>query len=93
MGSFVVNEICWMDLWLVWILIWHETILIYYGCEFHIKVGLILIMDLSLYIKLSLDYGKLSLDLMKFILVYQILGLVDCVYILIINLKILDQGL
>ena len=61
--------------------------------SFHIKVGLILIMDLSLYIKLSLDYGKLSLDLMKFILVYQILGLVDCVYILVINLKILDQGL
>ena len=61
--------------------------------SFHIKVGLILIMDLSLYIKLSLDYGKLSLDLLKFILVYQILGLVDCVYILVINLKILDQGL
>ena len=60
--------------------------------SFHIKVGLILIMDLSLYIKLSLDYGKLSLDLMKFILVYQILGLVDCVYILVINLKILDQA-
>ena len=37
---------------------------------FHIKLGLILIMNLSLYIKLGLDYGKLSLDLMKFVLVY-----------------------
>ena len=60
---------------------------------FHIKLGLILILNLSLYVKLGLDYGKLSLDLMKFVLVYQILGLVNCVYILVINLKILDQGL
>ena len=50
-------------------------------------------MNLNLCIKLGLDDGKLSLDLMKFVLVYQILSLVDCVYILVINLKILDQGL
>ena len=60
---------------------------------FHIKLGLILILNLSLYVKLGLDYEKLSLDLMKFVLVYQILGSVNGVYILVINLKILDQGL
>ena len=57
---------------------------------FHIKLNLILVMNLNLCIKLGLDDGKLSLDLMKFVLVYQILSLVDCVYILVINLKILD---
>ena len=50
-------------------------------------------MNLNLCIKLGLDDGKLSLNLMKFVLVYQILGSVNGVYILVINLKILDQGL
>ena len=44
---------------------------------------------LGLHIKLGLDYGILNLGLMKFILIYQILSLVDCACILVINLKIL----
>ena len=42
-----------------------------------------------MYIKLDLNHGILNLGLVEFILIYQILGLVDCVYILIINLDIL----
>ena len=47
-------------------------------------------MDLGLYIKLGLNYGILSLGLMKFILIYHVLSLINWVYILAINLKILD---
>ena len=42
------------------------------------------------YIKLGLDYGILNLGILEFILIYPILGLVDCVCILVINLDILD---
>ena len=37
------------------------------------------------YIKLDLDYGILNLGLVEFILIYQILSLVDCVCILVVN--------
>ena len=42
------------------------------------------------YIKLGLDYGILNLSPMGFILIYHVLGLINWVYILTINLKILD---
>ena len=35
----------------------------------------------TLYIKLDLNYGVLNLGLVEFILIYPILGLVDCVCI------------
>ena len=41
------------------------------------------------YIKLNLDYEILNLGLVEFILIYPILGLVDCICILITNLDIL----
>ena len=56
----------------------------------HVKFGLILVVGVGLNIKLGWNYEILNLGLMSFILIYQILGLVDCVYILVINLKILD---
>ena len=34
-----------------------------------------------MYIKLDLDYGILNLGLVQFILIYPILGLIDCVCI------------
>ena len=50
-------------------------------------------MDLGLYIKLGLNYGILGLGLMKFILIYYVLCLINWAYILVINLEILDWGL
>ena len=47
-------------------------------------------MDIGLYIKLSLNYGILGLGLMKFILIYYVLCLINWAYILVINLEILD---
>ena len=42
-----------------------------------------------MYIKLGFDYEILNLGLVQFILIYPILGLIDCVCILVINLDIL----
>ena len=43
-----------------------------------------------MYIELGLNYGVLNLGLVEFILVYPILGLVDCVCIFfVINLDVL----
>ena len=58
---------------------------------FHIKLGLILVVNLGLYIKLNLNLGILNVGLGKFILIYHILGLFDCACILVINSKILDS--
>ena len=44
------------------------------------------------YIKLGLNYGILNLSLVEFILIYPILGLVDCACILVINWEILHYG-
>ena len=41
------------------------------------------------YIKLGLDYEILNLGLVEFILIYPILGFVDCVCIFVINLDVL----
>ena len=53
----------------------------------------ILVVGLGLYIKLSFNYGKLSSDLMEFILIYHVLDFINLTYILTINLEILDWGL
>ena len=47
-------------------------------------------MDLSLRIKLELDYEILNLGLIGFILIYHVFGLINWAYILAINLKTLD---
>ena len=60
---------------------------------FHIKLCLILVVNLGLYIKLNLNLGIVNLGLEKVILIYHILGLFDCACILVINSKILDYGL
>ena len=44
---------------------------------FQVKLGLILVMDLSLLIKLGLSDGILSLGLIEFILIYHVLGLIN----------------
>ena len=46
-----------------------------------------------MYIKLGLDYEISNLGIMRFILIYCILGLINWVYILVINLEILDYGI
>ena len=43
-----------------------------------------------MYIKLGLDYEISNLGIMRFILIYRVLGLINWAYILAINLKILD---
>ena len=51
--------------------------MVYFGCEFAYEIGLILVVDIDLYIKLGLDYGILNLSLMRFILIYHVLSLIN----------------
>ena len=46
-----------------------------------------------MYIKLGLDYEISNLGIMRFILIYRVLGLINWVYILVINLETLYCGL
>ena len=49
-----------------------------------------MVVDLGLHIKLGLDYGILDLGLMGFISIYNVLGLINWAYILVINLEVLN---
>ena len=64
--------------------------MIYFLCGFAYYIELILVVDLGLYIKLGLNYEILSLGLMKFILIYHVLSLINRTYVLVINLKFLN---
>ena len=46
-----------------------------------------MVVDLALHIKLGLDYGILNLGLMRFILIYHVLDLINWAYILVINFE------
>ena len=46
-----------------------------------------------MHIKLDLDYEISNLGIIRFILIYCVLGLINWIYILVINLEILDYGI